>query len=206
MAEDVTLTLDLVREAKSGDAEALNRLFGRYYERVRRIVRLRLGARLRTRLDSSDILQDTFAAAVTAFDRFELRDEGSVINWLSRIAERQVLAAADHFGAQKRSAAREVPLAGPHVGDETSAIGLDPSATGLAPRDAAEKAELIRLIEERLAELPESYREVILLRNYAGMSWDDVARETGRPSADAARMMHAKAIIELSRAVQDPGT
>ena len=199
MAEDLTLTLDLVRHAKEGDAEALNRLFTRYYERVRRIVRLRLGSKLRSRVDSSDILQETFSAAVVAFDRFEVRDEGSFINWLSRIAEHQVLAAADRHGAQKRDPAREIPLA---ASDGSGPIGIDPTATGLTPGDEAAKAELILLIERRLSELPEAYREVILLRNYAGMSWDDVARETGRPSPDAARMMHAKAVVELSRSVQ----
>ena len=39
-SEDFTKTLDLVRRAQDGDGEALNRLFDRYQDRVRRIVRL----------------------------------------------------------------------------------------------------------------------------------------------------------------------
>ncbi len=196
MDPDLTVTIDLLRAAQGGDAEACNRLFERYYPRVRRIVGVRLGEPLRRRVDVSDILQETFAAAVDAFDRFEVRDEGSFINWLARIAEHQVLAAADHHGAQKRNPAREVPLA--HA-DASGPIGIDPVATGLLPPDQVVRAEEILLVETCVAALPEAYRELIILRNYAGASWDTVAAETGRPSAAAARMMHAKAVIELGK-------
>jgi RNA polymerase sigma-70 factor (ECF subfamily) len=196
MDPDLTVTMDLLRSAQDGCTDARNRLFERYYERVRRIVRLRLGEHLRRRVDVSDILQETFAAAVDAFDRFEVRDEGSFINWLARIAERQVLGAADHHGAQKRDPSREVPLA---RSDSSGPIGVDPVATGLLPPDQIARAEQIALIEACIAALPGQYRELIILRNYAGASWETVAEETHRPSAAAARMMHAKAIVELGK-------
>ena len=62
----------LVRQAQDGDLEALGRLFERYYDRVRKIVRARLGRNLRAAVDSVDVMQDTFVAAVQAFDRFEM--------------------------------------------------------------------------------------------------------------------------------------
>jgi RNA polymerase sigma-70 factor (ECF subfamily) len=199
MDADLTITIDLLQRAQGGNKEALNRLFDRYYERVRRIVRLRLGNRLRQRVESGDILQETFIAAVGDFDRFEVRDEASFINWLSKIAERQVLAAADYFGAQKRNTAREVPLV---THDTSGRIGLDPAETGLGPGEEADRVEQTRLVEECIEALPETYKELIILRNYAGASWDVVAEETGRPSAAAARMMHATAMIELGKAIR----
>ena len=87
---DLTTTFLLVRRAKGGEEEALGSLFARYYPRVSKIVRLRLGKTLLGVLDATDILQETFVAAIKAFKRFELRDEASVINWLSRIAERKI--------------------------------------------------------------------------------------------------------------------
>ena len=57
---DLTQSLDLVRSAQNGDGGALNLLFERYYERVRRVVRMRLGNKLRQEMDSGDILQETF--------------------------------------------------------------------------------------------------------------------------------------------------
>jgi RNA polymerase sigma-70 factor (ECF subfamily) len=195
-ADDITRTLQLLSSAQDGDEAALNRLIDRYYERVRRVVRLRIGARLRSKVDSGDILQETFIAALNCFDRFEVKNEASFINWLSKIAERQIMAAADHFGAQKRDAAKEVPL---KFGDESGPIGVDPAASELPPLQKLSEQEQLLALESAIAELPEQYRELIILRDYTGASWEDVAEQTGRPSAAAARMMHAKALIELGK-------
>ena len=43
----LTQTMDLVLHAKKGDDQAFNRLFARYYDRIRSVVRVRMGARLR---------------------------------------------------------------------------------------------------------------------------------------------------------------
>jgi DNA-directed RNA polymerase specialized sigma24 family protein len=94
MADDITQSLDLVLRAQGGDQASLNRLCERYYDRVRRIVRLRLGSRLRESVDSGDILQETFLAAVRSIENFEMREEASLINWLSRLAERQIITAS----------------------------------------------------------------------------------------------------------------
>src|SRR6266850_3254063 len=112
MSDEITQSLDLVLRAQHGDSAALNRLCERYYDRVRRIVRLRLGPRLRERVDSGDILQETFIAAVRSLESFEMREEASLINWLSRLAERQIIAAADFHGAKKRDQRRNQSIEG----------------------------------------------------------------------------------------------
>lgn len=197
---DLTRTAELIRSAQGGDTEALNRLIARYYERVRRIVTLRLGPRLRKRLETSDILQETFIAAMRTFDQFEMRDEGAFIHWLSRIAEHQIRDAADYHTAKKRDTAREVSL---NFEDSSGdSVGIDPEASGLMPVDALSRAEQDTLVDRCLSELPEQYRELIILRDYEGLSWDDVARETGRPSPDAARMQHATAMVNLAKRVR----
>lgn len=198
MEHDVTATLDLVRRAQDGDEQALAALFARYYERVRRIVRLRLGTRLRSVLESGDILQETFLSALKGFHRFEVRDDAAFVNWISRVAENQIRDAADHHRAQKRDAARAVPL---EVGREDGGRD-DPAATGPSPGEEAARGERLALVEECIAELPDEYRELIVLRDYVGESWEEVARQTGRPSPDAARMMHATALVELTRRVR----
>src|SRR5262245_29002800 len=95
MADDLDLTLQLVRRVQSGDRAALQPLFERYYDRVRRIARVRLGAGLRQRMDSGDIVQETFIAALSGFDRFELRDEASLLQWLAVLLENRIRDAAD---------------------------------------------------------------------------------------------------------------
>lgn len=199
---DITRTMDLLRRAQDGNRDALEALFARYYERVRRIVRLRLGRGLRHRLDSGDILQETFLDALKAFDRFEMRDEAAFIHWLSRIAEHQIRDAADYHGAQKREAGREVPL---HAPSDATFVGFDPIAGGLQPPDAVAVDEQTALVEQCLEQLPDEYRELIILRDYVGLSWDEIAQQTGRPSPDAARMKHATAVLELAKLVRKAG-
>lgn len=206
MADDITQSLNLVLRAQQGDQGALNRLCERYYDRVRRIVRLRLGARLRESVDSGDILQETFLAAVRSLDSFEMREEASLVNWLSRLAERQIIAAADYHGAKKRDRRRNVSLTS-SIG-ETQSIRTEkslPDDKSPRPPDATANDEEQRIVEACLEQLPEEYRELILLRNYADASWEAVAEETGRPSAAAARMMHARAMIELGKLVRGGG-
>jgi RNA polymerase sigma-70 factor (ECF subfamily) len=203
MTDDLTRSVDLVQQAQSGDRDALNRLFARYYERVRRIVRLRLGRRLRETVDSGDILQETFIHAVKAFQNFEVREDASLTNWLSRLAERQIIAQADFHGAKKRDIKKRVPLQAPSGEDETfEVVHLDDQTR---PLERLENAEQAGIVEACIEELSDEHRELIILRNYAGASWEAVAEELGRPSAAAARMMHARAMVELGKLVKEAG-
>ena len=169
-------------------------------------MRLRLGARLRETIDSGDILQETFLAAVRSLDSFEMREEASLVNWLSRLAERQIIAAADYHGAKKRDRRRNVSLTA-SIGDSQSIRTMStlPDDRSPLPLEATATEEEQKIVEDCLQRLPEEYRELILLRNYAGASWETVAEETGRPSAAAARMMHARAMIELGKLVRAGG-
>ncbi len=207
MADPVTRSLELVQRAQEGDREALDKLLERHEARVLAIVRYRLGPRLREVVESGDILQETFLAAVKAFPTFEMRDEGSLIHWLAKLVERQIIAQADFHGAKKREAARRVSLdrsrtISGSMGGSLSVLHADETT---APLEKLERAEEREAVERAMDALPEEYRELILLRNYAGASWESVAEQTGRPSAAAARMMHARAMLELGKLVRELG-
>ena len=198
MDEALTRSLDLMRRAQQGDGEALERLISRYYDRVRWVVRSRLNRGLRQRIDSGDILQQVFAKVVRIYDRFQVEDEASLIGWMARIAERQVQDETDRHTADKRNLGREVSLgAGDDEGPE-----LDPAAEEETPSGVFARVEEQERLSDAIAELPETYRELILCRDYIGMSWDQVAEQTGRPSAAAARMMYGQAIVELGKRVK----
>jgi len=204
---NLTATLVLIQRAQGGDNACRDRLIERYYDRVRRIVRIRMDSPLRKRLDSGDILQETFMAAMRGFDKFDMGSEASFINWLAVIAERKVRDALDHATAQRRDVRREVEIDGPRPGKDEDDRAPDQESPNKAvsPLSKLAMQEDSALLEEALHSLPEQYRELILLRDYAGYSWDEVARETGRPNASAARMMHARAMVELSMQVQKGG-
>jgi RNA polymerase sigma-70 factor (ECF subfamily) len=207
MSDPITRSLDLVLRAQQGDTDALNRLIERYYAKVQRMVRLRLGPRLREKVESGDILQETFIAAVRSLDSFEMREEASLIQWLSRLAERQIIAAADYHGAKKRDSRKEASLQGAEDSGASATVKFEfADEKSLQPFDLVAGSEEQARVEACLATLTEEYRELILLRNYAGMSWESIAEETGRPSPAAARMMHARALVELGKLLRGPGS
>ena len=199
---DATVTLDLLRQAKSGDRAALDRLVKHCYERVRNIVAVRLSAQLRRRVDGSDILQETFAAAVRDFDRFDIGDDGNIINWLATIAQHQICAAADRHKALKRDAARETPL---QTGDDSSSSLHTPAAPGASPSEQVSQREQIERVLTCLAEMPEEPRELILLRDFAGASWASVSAALPGTTPDSARMRYAAAVRELARRMLQHG-
>ncbi|MFT7461898.1 MAG: RNA polymerase sigma-70 factor (subfamily 1) [Pseudohongiellaceae bacterium] len=194
-----TRSMDLVRLAQSGDQSALNELFGRYYPRVRRIVGMRLGRQLRNRLDSEDIAQRTFIGAVRAFDRFEMRDELSLLHWLGKIAEHQIRDAADYHHAQKRDSRRDVALVALRDAQESGEIVFEPEEKGLAPLENLVKSEDSGAVLDALGQLRDRYREVIIVRQYEGSDWSTVAEIVGVSTPDAARMLYARAVAELSK-------
>lgn len=191
-------SIELVRRAQDGEREALDRLVERYYERVRPIVRARLGARLRTQVDSVDILQETFGDAVRMFDRFEMRDDASLIQWLAKIAELRVRAAAQRMNAAKRDPGREVRLDASGDSDGRPQRPHEVAADNPTPSQALARGEDAERVLRCLDQLDELQREAILQRDFAGASWDSIAEALHKPSADAARMLHARALARLA--------
>jgi len=206
-SEDLTNSLEIIRRAQAGDQLSFNRLFERYYDRVRRIVRMRVGAALRSRLEVDDILQETFAAAVRDFQRFEVRDEGSFINWLAKLAEHKITEAVDYHRAKKRDWKRETPLTFPstHSCQDSGQVSNDIATNSEVPLERASLKEQQERVEVGIAGLSPDLREVIVLRDYLGLAWELVAEQTGHPSPAAARMKHARALIELGRRLREGG-
>ena len=189
-ATDLSTTLALVSKAQEGDSAALNEICRRYQQRLQRVIRVRLGPQLRRLVDDEDILQETLLAAIQSFDHFSVRSEATLLNWLSRIAERQILHAARFHSAKKR--------AGPEVEPgQTTLPGGGPT-----PTQALAHAESTAAVDECLGQLPEHLREIIVLREFLGASWEEVAVESGRPSPDAARKMHRDALSQLDHLVR----
>jgi RNA polymerase sigma-70 factor (ECF subfamily) len=203
VSEDVTKTLDLIQRAQNGDRDALGRVLARYSERVRRIVRARLGKRLRRLVDSGDILQETLLVAVRKWQDYDVPDEASVVNLLARIAQHKITDVADRANSKKGNLDLEVSM---ESGDsQASGLAFDPPNSDTHALDRQIRRERQEIVDDCLAELPEAYRELILQRDFAGHSWKEVARLTGRPSENAARMAYGKALMELTKLVRRHG-
>ena len=201
-------SLNLIRGAQAGDLGALNLLFDKYYHRVSYVVRRRLPRALLRKFDSEDIVQETFLVALEHFNRFEVRNEASLINWLSKIAENSI-----------RSKSRKVSnwvvrgLESVRAGSSRDGGSFEPKDDGALPADLVARREEAAIYDDCFFELPDHHREVILVRDCLGsrepgprgvrakVPWAIFAEEMGLESADAARMMHSRAMVKLSTAV-----
>lgn len=186
-------TVELVARYQQGDEEALEQLFRRYYGRVHRIVRVRLGAPLRRRLESVDLVQEVFADAARGLAGFDMAEPAALVRWLATIAENRIRGAGREARADKRELDREVPL-GPGAAVEA----VEESAARPEARLLAREREA--LVDACVAELREDWRDVLLLRDYEGGSWEHVSARLGRSIA-AAQMLHVRAREALREAL-----
>ncbi len=195
---ELTESIRLVHEIQAGHEEAVALLMERYHNRLHRIVRIRLSAKLRRCVESVDIMQETWRSALGRIQEFELRSTASIIQWLSKIVQNQLIDTHRFYYANKRDRSREVHLADDRRGDDEAPGAVVPSKIKTPDQDAYDR-DMAALVDEAVGELPDDYREVIMLRTYYGGSWDFVTKEMGRLTSEATRQLHRRARIRLGR-------
>lgn len=191
---DSRTSLDLLALAQSGNHTALEDLIVRYQDRLRRIVRIQLGASiLRRHYDSMDIVQSTFRAALPKVRELRPRSAAGLLQWLSLIATNQIRDAHDFQHAARRDLGRDVLL--------DTDRGTEPADSSASPGEQALLAEVRDLLDEEVSRLPGDQRRVIILRDYCGEDWERIATELHRDSG-AARQLHQRAWIKLRQALR----
>jgi RNA polymerase sigma-70 factor, ECF subfamily len=140
---------------------------------------LHLDAKLRGKLDPSDVVQQTMLRAYSALDGLRQREPEVLAAWLRRILASTLADAVKHFERDKRDVDLERSLQ-----DD-----LDRSASGLAgwlaadqtsPSGKAERNEELLRMVEALADLPETMREVVVLKHCQGWTLQQIADRLGR--------------------------
>ncbi len=176
----------LCTRAQLGDEEARAALFDAAVEKARLFVRLRLGPRLRTRLDSQDVLQEAFIEAHRAFDRFEYRGSGSFTRWLCRLIENRIRGLADHYDAKKRQPPGEMARVSQVAGRLAQAT--------LDPAKQVQQQETHRRLVEGVDNLEADQREVLLLRFFQDRSITEIATLTECSTSTVRRLMGRAAL------------
>ena len=190
-------TRRLIDLAKKGDKAALEELCRTYSERVRRIVRLRMGRELRSRLESMDVVQDALICALRGLHAFTYTDEGDFTRWLSRITENRLRDNLDKLNAAKRDVRREIPLNSDRGdGRQSGEWPVEPLYT-VTPSVEFEKQEQLDRLERAMETLKPEYKEVVLLTKIEGLSHKQAADRLGK-SPDAVRMLLCRAMAALS--------
>lgn len=200
-------TQALVEKAQSGDVEALNSLFERYYETMLDLARRRLGARLRSKEEPADLAQTTFREAYRDFGNYTYRGEGSLLRWLIQILQNKIRDRAEFYSAGKRDLSKERSMDVPAEDGETKA--MEPSADDLTVTMQVQQGEDFELVREALAELSDDHRKAITLVFFQGMSLREAGQQMDGRSEDAVRMLLRRAesrLGEILRGSLGPGT
>jgi RNA polymerase sigma-70 factor (ECF subfamily) len=126
------------------------------------------------------------------------------VAWLRTIVGRHVQDAVEqHLLAEKRDVRREVSMSRIGRPLEESAARLEELLTDKmrTPSEYAVRHEQEIMLADALAELPDDYRDVIVLRQIEGLAFDEIARRMQR-SAGAARMLWLRALSHLRESLE----
>ena len=186
-------TEGLLEQAAAGDSLARERLLKRHRPRLREFVEVHLDPALRARLDASDVVQEAQLEVARRLPDFLQRRPMPFRLWLRKTAyERLLMLRRRHHGAARRSVGREVALP-----DRSSlALAQQLLAPHSSPSRQADRQEQARRVQEALARLAEADREVLLMRHYEDLPYEDIGCILGIEPA-AARKRAGRALVRL---------
>lgn len=179
---DARSTLSLLSEARGGNQRACEVLLERHRRALRQWGRGRVPKAVRDLVDTEDLVQDVLSRTIPHIDAFDPKHSGAFRGYLRRSFLRLVV---DH----QRRVQRRPPA------DET-ASGLRDHRP--SPQEQVIHQDTVDRYERALSALAPSDRELLIARIELGMKYEDIARELGRPSADAARKAVSQAVKRLA--------
>lgn len=205
MADDAQTSV-LLQRALDGDPGALGDLLMRDNERLTRIVKFRMDARLRGHVDASDVVQEAFLEASSRFEEYKRDPKMPFFLWLRFLTMQQLCAFhRRHFGVQARDVARDISLFSGPSPEVTSAV-LAAQLIGklTTPSQAAMRAETRLRLEEALNSMEAIDREVLAMRHFEWLSNQETARLLGIAES-AASNRYVRAVKRLKRILDGSG-
>jgi RNA polymerase sigma-70 factor (ECF subfamily) len=187
----------LIQRARAGDVAALGRLLEYYRGYLKLMAGSLIRFELRAHIAASDVVQETFLEAHRDFATFAGLDEAVLVAWLRRILVRNLANQADYLYAGRRDVRRQRSIE--QVLEHSScALHAALASPVSSPSLRAIHREEAVLLAEALERIPADYREVFILHNLEGVSFDDIAARLGR-TPQAVRKLWGRAILKLSR-------
>ncbi|MFZ5439129.1 MAG: RNA polymerase sigma factor [Myxococcota bacterium] len=159
---------ELLARAQAGDVSAFEGLVERHRSRVYGLA-LRM---LNSQDDAAEVLQEAFLSAYRNLPNF--RGDSQFGSWVYRIAANHALMRLRH---RKVVSQVEAPLEEPAFNDRGSLVD-EVADFKDAERDAMD-GELRRAIEEATARLGDEYREVFVLKDLEGLSYEEISELVG---------------------------
>ena len=177
----------LLQKAAGGDEPAVQELFARHRDRLKRMVHLRLSRRLQGRVDDSDVVQEACLDCARRLQEYLADPKLPFYLWLRHMTTLKLAEIhRRHLGTQLRDADREVTL---HRGGLPEADSMSLAAHLLGqlttPSQAAIKAETRLLVQDALNNMDPVDREVLALKHFEQLSTSEIAEVLGMSKAGA---------------------
>ncbi len=174
----------VVERVRNGDKQAFNLLVAKYQYKIQNLV----GRFVKNRAEQEDVTQEAFIKAYRAIANF--RGDSAFYTWLYRIA---INSAKNHLvSASRRPSAHSVSL------DDTVTSGITDRLTeDNSPEAILQNDELVSAIRRAISDLPEELRQAITLREFDGLSYEDIAAVMNCPIGTVrSRIFRARESIE----------
>jgi RNA polymerase sigma-70 factor (ECF subfamily) len=152
----------LVARILEGERDRFTELVARYEKRIVNYV-YRITRRYE---DAHDLAQDIFVKVYLALDRYDPKYQFST--WLFRIAQNSAI------DALRKKTVTEVPLSRP-TEEEPGGKEREFADDGISPYRALKNKQLSAAIDKAVENLPADYRELIQLRHFAELSYEEIA-------------------------------
>lgn len=154
----------LVSQYIKGNEEAFAQLLKRHKSKVYTTIYLIV----RDQYIAEDLLQETFIKAIKKLRSGSYNEEGKFLPWIVRIAHNLAI---DYFRREKRY---------PTIVLEDGSNVFNSLAFSEDSSESIKiKDETHSLLRELIQQLPEAQKEVLLMRHYADMSFQEIAEATG---------------------------
>lgn len=174
---------DLAGRVAAGEPAAFEALMRRYNRTLFRTAR----AILRDDAEAEDALQEAYLQAYRGMARY--RGEARLSTWLARIVANEAL-------MRLRKHARRSAIVPLHPGAAEDLNEIPETSMEHDPEAAARRAEMRKLLEERIDALPGAYRAVFMLRGVEEYSVEETAAILGIPEATVrSRFFRARSLM-----------
>jgi RNA polymerase sigma-70 factor (ECF subfamily) len=199
MSRDASLhPEDLLGRARAGDHTARGELLELYRNYLTLLARLQIGRRLQGKVDAADLVQETFLKAHRDFASFRGVSEGELVGWLRRIlAASLAMLFRRYCGTQRRDIQLECEL---EIEQSSRILDHGLLAPDSSPSQRAARREQAVLLADALGQLPEDYREAIILRHMEGLTFPEVAERMGR-TIDSVKKLWIRGLALLRRSL-----
>ena len=161
-----SVEIEFIERLKFGEADAFDALVVRYSADIYAVLfRLTEDAE-----EAADLTQETFLSALKAIKKF--RGEADLKTWLVRIAINESRNRFRWWTRRRRE--KTVSLDAP-IGANETPLGETVSSSGANPEDLILQRERENRLTKALSDLPEIYREAVVLCDIEGLHYEEIA-------------------------------